>query len=63
MTFTYSYDFETADQYTTTFSMNTSTSTYGSAKYGVDDATRTEESFSITSGLAAGCCCWEVGAV
>ncbi len=36
MTLVYSYDFESADTYTQTFSMATSTAVYGSAIYGVD---------------------------
>jgi hypothetical protein len=34
LSFSYSYDFESSDQYTTTFSMSAGTSTYGSATYG-----------------------------
>lgn len=36
LTFAYSYDFENKDQYTQSFSLNTSTSVYGTAVYGVD---------------------------
>lgn len=36
LTFAYSYDFEDADQYTQSFSMNTSTAVYGTAIYGTD---------------------------
>jgi len=36
LTFSYSYDFESADQYSQSFSMNTSASVYGTALYGTD---------------------------
>jgi len=36
LTFAYSYDFESKDQYSQTFSLAAGTATYGSAKFGVD---------------------------